>query len=654
MRLVAGCLPQGAGRLHQLLLRATRLFPVTTLRRMPRKRPGVALSELPFTASPRRPGTGEWVLGMNKRDGLLAGLATVGLLLGLGAPPASATALVNMSLHVCAPTSMHFPNGQGNVYLSLNRSDYSTGGFALDDSPTIDTSVGTSAIRDSSGCWTVAKQFPAGDASLSLELQPAQPPAGVCWTKGLAINAPVTIADGTLLSINLPQPRLIDLDVYAPSGAPVTGALVKWASDGSSDFQQRWHLSTTTSGTTVTQQDTVQQTSYQYDQGSSGGVYQCPTGKMALFSDTDPTTVTNGQVAYQMPDGSTQYTSMSDSWADGVMTATLPYDVPLTDVSVGGVAGTPDGSGVDTVSTTVDAGHSVAVGATVNLPAGGGGLANAAVALDQEKTPGAWTRVASGTTDSTGHVTLTATPQTSGALRVHAASVTTVAGVVNVTVRPDTVAPSVTAKSTPALSLGSTLAFGYAATDSGTGVANYDVRYRRAPFNGGFGSLQYPGSWRATTAHAVSIAAARGYTFCFSVRARDHAGNVSAWSSERCTASALDDRTLAASSYWTRSTGSSFYAGTITRASRTGVSLTRTSVQTKRIWLVGTRVVGGGGVGVYWNGVLIAKINLNATGTAYRQVFGVVTFTSVRSGTLTFRTLNSGKVLIDGLGLSRT
>jgi Fibronectin type III domain/NHL repeat len=221
-------------------------------------------------------------------------------------------------------------------------------------------------------------------------------------------------------------------------------------------------------------------------------------------------------------------------------------------------------------------------------------------------------------------------------------------------VAPDVTAPTVSAAATPVFSIRSVVSLTYSGADAGTGIANFDVRYRRAPYNAGFGALAFPASWQHTTARSVSVAAVKGSTFCLSVRSRDKAGNVSGWSGERCTAVALDDRSLVASRGWSRRTGSVYYAGTITSIARGSANLTRTGVRARRLGIVAVRCRGCGTVGIYWNGRLIRKVSLNATTTAYRQVISIVDFGATRPGTLVIRTLTTGRVQIDGLASSRT
>ena len=75
----------------------------------------------------------------------------------------------------------------------------------------------------------------------------------------------------------------------------------------------------------------------------------------------------------------------------------------------------------------------------------------------------------------------------------------------------------------------------YTASDN-LKLKGYDVRYKKAPKGSTtYGAWVYPASWKNTTATSRSVTATTGQRVCLSVRARDTAGNVSAWSSSRCT-----------------------------------------------------------------------------------------------------------------------
>lgn len=155
------------------------------------------------------------------------------------------------------------------------------------------------------------------------------------------------------------------------------------------------------------------------------------------------------------------------------------------------------------------------------------------------------------------------------------------------------------------------------------------------------------------TATNTAQTVARGHTYCMSVRSMDRAGNVSGWSAERCTATPLDDRSLVASAGWIRSSGSGYYAGTVSSARTSGAGLTRGSVQARRITLVATTCATCGSLRVYWNGVLIRTVSLVSATTRSRAMVSVVDFGAVRSGTVVLRTASAKPVYLDGLALSR-
>jgi hypothetical protein len=191
----------------------------------------------------------------------------------------------------------------------------------------------------------------------------------------------------------------------------------------------------------------------------------------------------------------------------------------------------------------------------------------------------------------------------------------------------------------------------FAGTDR-SGVASYDVRYRRATYNGTFGAFSQP--WSTITATSVNLGLAPGYEYCVSARARDTFGNVGAWSAERCFSRPMDDRTLAATAGWTRASWSAFYLGTATHTTKYGASLTRT-VQGKRFYLLATTCPTCGMVSVYLGGRYIGAANLYAATTRRQTLIALPVQPSLFSGTLTITTRSTGKLVqIDGLAVRRT
>jgi hypothetical protein len=183
-------------------------------------------------------------------------------------------------------------------------------------------------------------------------------------------------------------------------------------------------------------------------------------------------------------------------------------------------------------------------------------------------------------------------------------------------------------------------------------VASYDVRYRRAPWNGSFGSYA---TWRAETpTTAGTFSASSGYTYCFSALARDTLGTRSAWTSETCTAVPLDDRSLTRSGSWTAGTGAAYYRSTYRRSSTAGAKLVRTGVVARRIGIVATTCSTCGSVRVYLGSTLLRTISLKSATTVNKKLITVTTFPTTRTGTLTIKVYSSGKkVIIDGLAISR-
>jgi hypothetical protein len=220
----------------------------------------------------------------------------------------------------------------------------------------------------------------------------------------------------------------------------------------------------------------------------------------------------------------------------------------------------------------------------------------------------------------------------------------------------DQVSPTVTLRG-PAqpFTLASSIPVSWTGSDWGSGIASYQVRWNKAAYNGGFGAWQYPAAWQkltSTTVTLTGVVPAVGY--CFQTRAVDKIGNTGAWSTQKCSAVALDDRSLAASTGWSRVSSSLFYRGTATQTSRAGVSLTRPGAALTRVALVATRCPTCGTVGVYVNGTKVGTINLYSATTVRQAVIALPPF-SYRTGTVTLKVLSSGKtVQVDGLGISRT
>ncbi len=190
------------------------------------------------------------------------------------------------------------------------------------------------------------------------------------------------------------------------------------------------------------------------------------------------------------------------------------------------------------------------------------------------------------------------------------------------------------------------------ATDTQSGVATFDVRWRRAPVDGKLGSFE---TWqRQTDQRQASFKAEPGYTYCFSARATDRAGNRSVWSPERCTTMPLRAGQLKATTIWAPVIGD-HYDGTARMSLLEGAQLaTEKKVRAKRLALIATRMPGGGVVEVLFKGERIGRIDLDYSTIAYRQQFEFKPFKKVRRGKVVVRVLTPDRrVVIEGLGVAR-
>ena len=182
-------------------------------------------------------------------------------------------------------------------------------------------------------------------------------------------------------------------------------------------------------------------------------------------------------------------------------------------------------------------------------------------------------------------------------------------------------------------------------------VASFDVRYRRAPWNGGFGAWR---AWQASTTTARSAFRGEpGSTYCFAVRATDDRNAVSSWSSTSCTATPLDDRALARRGGWSSLRSAAYYGGTYVVARKQGATLTRTGIVARRIAIMATTCPKCGAVSVRFGGTVVRRISLTSPTIQHRLVV-VATFAAGRRGTLEIRvTSRLRPVIVDAILVGR-
>jgi hypothetical protein len=190
----------------------------------------------------------------------------------------------------------------------------------------------------------------------------------------------------------------------------------------------------------------------------------------------------------------------------------------------------------------------------------------------------------------------------------------------------------------------------WSATQGTYPIDSYSVRYRRAAWNGAFGSYV---SWQPETyATSATLTGVAGYTYCFSSRATDYNFIDSDWSAETCTSVPLDDRSLKRSSGWSLKTGSAYYKSTYVTTTKVGAKLYATKVTAQRIALVVTTCSTCGSVKVYWGSTLLKTISLKTSSTHNKVLVTVVTWSAPKTGTLYIKVASSGKkVIIDGVAI---
>jgi Fibronectin type III domain len=218
---------------------------------------------------------------------------------------------------------------------------------------------------------------------------------------------------------------------------------------------------------------------------------------------------------------------------------------------------------------------------------------------------------------------------------------------------PDS-APPTTAMTAPTghFQLASTITARWSGSDTGSGVASFDVQLRSARWNGAFGP--WAPFATGTTATSAALSGTRGTEYCFRVRATDVLGNASAWSTPRCTSVPLDDRSLAASAGWSRLSNTSAYGGTISRTTTGGATLSITGVRGDRLAVVVTTCPTCGKLGVLLGGTLWKSISL-VSATTHTKVIRLPGTFSLRTTSVGLKNLTAGKpVYVDGLGVSRT
>jgi hypothetical protein len=205
---------------------------------------------------------------------------------------------------------------------------------------------------------------------------------------------------------------------------------------------------------------------------------------------------------------------------------------------------------------------------------------------------------------------------------------------------------------TAAISVARAVTVAFTGSDAGgSGVAAYDVRYRFAAWNGGFGRWTQPAAWQGTSRTSVPMHVKPGRTYCFSVRAQDVAGNVQpSWSPSRCTTVPVDDRALALTRGWQRIASRAAFGGTVARGSVAGARLRLVHARADRLALLVHTCPACGRVAIYRGGALWRTVNTRSAKTRNRVLLVQPRF-SLRTTTIWLQVVGSRPVYLDGVAV---
>ena len=214
---------------------------------------------------------------------------------------------------------------------------------------------------------------------------------------------------------------------------------------------------------------------------------------------------------------------------------------------------------------------------------------------------------------------------------------------------PDDVAPAITATSRALVQQAAPgriidVQLTWAASDAGSGIAAYRLQERIGD-----------GAWQNVPLATASARSATrpltiGTTYRHRVRAIDHAGNASAWTSlAPITPSRIEQTSSAVrwSGTWASASDTRYSGGSARRTSSEGRRAILTFTGQDIGWITMRSTVGGRAQ-VRVDGILVATVDVDATATAYRRLAWTRHLKRGGTHTLEIRPLGDGRVTVDG------
>lgn len=212
----------------------------------------------------------------------------------------------------------------------------------------------------------------------------------------------------------------------------------------------------------------------------------------------------------------------------------------------------------------------------------------------------------------------------------------------------DRTPPAVPAFTSPMHSFlaGTSFSGGWHSSDAVSGLASYDVAVRRLPAGGAAG--RWAPLLTATTRAAAKLTTAAGTTTCLRARAHDKAGNVSAWSAQRCATAPIPASALGRYGHWWVNRSN----GTIATLSA-GAAAFHRNVTASSLLVVARTCATCGVVEVEWNGKVLRRTSLLTKTDGTAQI--VVPLGATRTGSLRIVSAVAGRgVLLRSVSLLRT
>ena len=196
------------------------------------------------------------------------------------------------------------------------------------------------------------------------------------------------------------------------------------------------------------------------------------------------------------------------------------------------------------------------------------------------------------------------------------------------------------------LTLSTSISIKWSGTDN-AGISSYQLQR----------AVKAPGTWLGTftnwvapiTPTSVTMTGARpGYAYCFHVQSIDTSGNLSPWTTSRCTTVPLDERSLVRRGAWTASTSAGAFMHTLLTSRSAGATASLAQVRGSAIAIVFRKSPGGGTFGVYSGTRRIGGVNTAATRTIQQSVLRIAYPTAGNTIVVKVERAGSSGVTLDG------